>query len=291
MDKIRQEKLKRFRESITNKFSSSDENDDHRSNFLLPWKDNGEFLLDEPEYQRYLRTLNATIFLRIKSLCERQFDHSLKYFQRILYQETLVHLTYYSKISSHTCLGLDNFLEHNQSFKQWFKRASETEHYPLLIVGNRASGKTLFSTKLVQYLFNTLGKNHPCIVRYFNLTSRSRNIVELFTSICLQMSTFPQAPLIADEQQFDRIEYYRTMLTSFSENQKTMILMIDGIEEATPTSQYASSIMFYQTLFQLLPPKVFHPFSLMKINLRTSQFNPIRFTNASVFFFSLFRFM
>lgn len=257
MDKIRQEKLKRFRESITNKFSSTDDNnDDHRSNFLLPWKDNGEFQSDEPEYQRYLRTLNATIFLRIKSLSERQFDHSLKYFQRILYQETLVHLTYYSKISSHTCLGLNNFLETNQSFKQWFKQANEIEHYPLLIVGNRASGKTLLSTKLVQYLFNTLGKTPSCIMRYFNLTSRSRNIVELFTSICLQMSTFPQVPVLADEQQFDRIEYYQSILKNYSENDKTMILMIDGIEEATPTSQYASSIMFYQTLFQLLPPKV-----------------------------------
>ena len=262
LDKIRQEKLKRFRESITNKFSLIEDNDDHRVNFTLPWKDNGEFQVDDFEYQRYLRTLNATIFLRIKSLSERQFDlaplsNSWKPFQRILYHETLVHLTHYSKISSHTCLGLGNFLENHPAFKQWFTRANQNEHYPLLILGNRASGKTLLSTKLVQYLVNTLGKNNACLVRYFNLTSRSKNIGEIFTSICLQMSTFPQAPSLADEQEFNRIEYYQTAMTNFSQNQKPIILMIDGIEEATQASQYASSIIYYQTLFQLLPAKVF----------------------------------
>lgn len=261
MDKIRQEKLKRFRESITNKFSLIDEHDDHRVNFSLPWKDNGEFQsVDDFDSQRYLRTLNATIFLRIKSLFERQFDlspsSSWKSFQRILYHETLVHFTHYSKISSHTCLGLENFCENHPAFKQWFTRANQSEHYPLLILGNRASGKTLLTTKLVQYLFNTLGKNNACIIRYFNLTSRSRNIVEIFTSICLQMSHFPQAPSLPDELDFNRIDYYQTLLTNFSQNQKPIILMIDGIEEVTPTSQYTSSIIYYQTLFQLLPAKV-----------------------------------
>lgn len=260
LDKTRQEKLKRFRESITNKFSLSEENEDNRTLFTLSWKDNGEFQADDLDHQRYLRTLNAAIFLRIKSLCERHIDRSisnhLKYFEKILYHETLVHLTHYSKLSSHTCLGFENFIEHNQSIKQWLAAASGDEHHPLMIIGNRASGKTLLCTKLVQYLLHTLGKNCQCIVRYFNLTSRSRNIVELFTSICLQMNALQNVPTLNNEREFDRIEYYQSVLRSLSEHQKPIIIMIDGIEEATPSSQYTSSIAYYQALLQLLPPKV-----------------------------------
>ncbi len=265
MDKTRQEKLKRFRESITNKFSNNDENDfkteDNRTLFNISWKDNGEIQSDDIDHQRYLRTLNAAIFLRIKSLCERHIDLSisnhLKYSEQILYNETLVHLTYYSKLSSHTCLGFENFIENNKSIKQWLTLANTIEHHPLIIIGNRASGKTLLCTKLVQYLLNTLGKTTQCIIRYFNLTSRSKNILELFTSICRQMSTLQNVPTLNNDQQFNRIEYYQSVLTSLSKNQKSIIIMIDGIEDATPTSQYTSSIVYYQKLLQTLPPKVY----------------------------------
>jgi len=265
LDKIRQEKLKRFRESITNKFLNNDENDfkneDNRTLFTISWKDNGEIQSDDIDHQRYLRTLNAAIFLRIKSLCERHIDLSisnhLKYSEQILYNETLVHLTYYSKLSSHTCLGFENFIENNKSIKRWLSLSNTTEHHPLMIIGTRASGKTLLCTKLVQYLLNTLGKTTQCIIRYFNLTSRSKNIVELLTSICKQMSTLQNVPTLNNNQEFDRMEYYQSVLTSLSKNQKPIIIMIDGIEEITPTSQYTSSIVYYQKLLQILPPKVY----------------------------------
>ena len=77
LDKIRQEKLKRFKESLNTKLSIPGENDDTRVSFNLPWKDNGEYQTDDPEHQRYLRTINASIFLRIKSLCERYGDSSI----------------------------------------------------------------------------------------------------------------------------------------------------------------------------------------------------------------------
>ena len=121
-----------------------------------------------------------------------------------------------------------------------------------MISGNRASGKTLLCTKLVQYLLNTLGKTSQCIIRYFNLTSRSRSITELFTSICSQMSTLQNAPTLNN----DPIEYYQAVLTNLSKNQKPIVIMIDGIEEVTPPSQYTSSVTYYQTLLQSLPPKV-----------------------------------
>ncbi|CAF4838140.1 unnamed protein product, partial [Rotaria magnacalcarata] len=78
--------------------------------------------------------------------------------------------------------------------------ANTDEHYPLMIIGNRASGKTLLCTKLVQYLLNTLGKNVQCIMRYFNLTSRSRNIAEVFNSISTQMKTLQKVSSITDDQ-------------------------------------------------------------------------------------------
>jgi len=266
LDKIRQEKLKRFRDSITNKLSNNETNDskteDNRIILNIPWKDNGEYQSDDSDYQRYLRTLNASIFLRIKSLNERLIDLSilnhLKPSQKILYNETLVHLTYYSKLSSTKCLGFEHFIENNYSFKQWLTLANTTEHYPYMIFGSRASGKTLLSTKIVQYLLNTLGKNVQCIIRYLNLTSKSRHIVEIFSSICTQMSSLQHAPVEINEQQSNRIEYYQSVLKTLSKNQKPFILMIDGIEEITPQSQYASSIAFYQTLLQLLPPKVIY---------------------------------
>ena len=265
LDKNRQEKLKRFRESITTKLLVNDDNDchsdDNRTLFNISWKDNGEFQLDDIDYQRYLRTLNAAIFLRVKSSCEHHIDLSisnhLKPSEQILYNETLVHLTHYSKLSSHTCLGFENFVENNNSFKQWLSLANTNEHPPLMIIGGRAAGKTLLCTKLVQYLLNTLGKNAQCITRYFNLTSRSRSIVELFSSICTQMSTLQNAPPLVDDQQFDRVEYYQSVLTNLSKNQKPIIIMIDGIEETAPSSQYTSSITYYQALLQLLPPKVY----------------------------------
>jgi hypothetical protein len=256
LDKIRQEKLKRFRESLNTKLSISIENEDNRVLFNLPWKDNGEYQIDDLDHQRYLRTLNATIFLRIKSLYERYVDLSisnhLKDSERILYNETLVHLTHYSQLSTHTCLGFENFIENNKSIQQWLTLANTTEHHPLMIIGNRASGKTLLCTKLIQYLLNTLGKTSQCIIRYFNLTSRSKNIVELFKSICSQMSTLQNAPILIN----DSIEYYQSALINLSKNQKPIIIMIDGIEEVTPASQYTSSIIYYQTLLQLIPPKV-----------------------------------
>jgi hypothetical protein len=265
LDKIRQEKLKRFRELITNKLSNNDNEDlkfeDNRTLLNLPWKDNGEFQTDDSDYQRYLRTLNASIFLRIKSINERLIDLSilnkLKSSEQIFYNEILVHLNYYSKLSSSTCLGFDHFIENNSSFKQWLTLANTTEHYPYMIFGGRASGKTLLCTKIVQYLLNTLGKNVQCIIRYFNLTSKSRHIIEIFSSICTQMSSLQHAPLGINDQDMNRIEYYQSVLINLSKNQKPLILMIDGIEEIIPQSQHVSSMAFYQTLLQLLPPKVF----------------------------------
>ncbi|CAF4336081.1 unnamed protein product, partial [Adineta steineri] len=109
-----------------NKLTLNDDNDskieDNRAIFNIQWKENGEFQLDDADYQRYLRTLNAAIFLRVKSACERQIDQSisshLKRPEQILYNETLVHLTYYSKLSLHTCLGFENFVENNNLFKK-----------------------------------------------------------------------------------------------------------------------------------------------------------------------------
>lgn len=265
LDKIRQEKLKRFRESITNKLSNNDNNDDlkfedNRTILNIPWKDNGDFQSDDSDYQRYLRTLNASIFLRIKSINERLTDLSiinqLKPIEQNFYNEILVHLIYYSKLSLSTCLGFDHFIENNSSFKQWLTLANTTEHYPYIIFGSRASGKTLLCTKLVQYLLNTLGKNVQCIIRYINLTSKSRHIVEILSSICTQMNSFQQIPSLDNEKDFNRIEYYQTILTKLSKSQKPIILMIDGIEEITSQSQQTSSVDFYHALLQLLPPKV-----------------------------------
>jgi hypothetical protein len=266
LDKIRQEKLKRFRESITNKLSNNDNEDfkyeDNRTILNIPWKDNGEYQSDDSDYQRYLRTLNASIFLRIKSINERLIDLSilnqLKSTEKIFYNEILIHLTYYSKISTSTCLGFDHFIKDNSSFKQWLTLANTTEHYPYMIFGSRASGKTLLCTKIVQYLLNTLGKNVQCIIRYVNLTSKSRHIVEIFSSICTQMSSLQHAPTFINVQEINRIEYYQSVLTNLSKNQKPFILMIDGIEEIIPQSQHISSVAFYQTLLQLLPPKVIY---------------------------------
>ncbi|UJR35756.1 hypothetical protein I4U23_028505 [Adineta vaga] len=265
LDKTRQEKLKRFRESITHKFSSHGDNDYHTEDncaaFSIPWKENGDFQFDDVDYQRYLRTLNAAVFLRIKSSCEHHLNlsisHHLSRPEQILYDESLVHLTHCSKLSSHTCLGVENFLENNHSFKQWLISADIKEHYPLMIVGSRASGKTLLCTKIAQFLLNLLGTNSQCIIRYFNLTSRSRNLVELFASICTQMSTLQQAPSLSNVSQLDQIEYYQSVLTSLSKSQKPLILVIDGIEEAAPSNQYTSSMSYYQTLLQLLPPQIY----------------------------------
>lgn len=226
----------------------------------IPWKENGEFQSDDCDYQRYLRTLNASIFLRIKSLNQNFSDLSISYHlkapEQILYNEILTHLTYYSKHSSKSCLGFDNFIEKNDSFKQWLKLAHTAEHYPFMIFGSRASGKTLLCTKIVQYLLNTSEKNVQCIIRYFNLTSKSRNIVEIFSSICTQMCSLENAPPFNSEEQINYIEYYRSVLSSLSQNQKPFILMIDGIEEITPPSQHVASLVYYQALLQLLPPKV-----------------------------------
>ncbi|CAF1269382.1 unnamed protein product [Adineta steineri] len=265
LDKIRQEKLKRFRESVVNKFSNNDnndlKNDDNRTILNIPWKDNGDFQSNDSDYQRYLRTLNASIFLRIKSLYERSIDlsilHHLKPSQQILYNENLMHLTYYTKTLTNTCLGLEHFIENNYSFKQWLTLANTTEHYPYMIFGSRASGKTLLSTKIVQYLINTLGKNVQCIIRYVNLTSKSRQLSEIFSSICTQMGLLQNASVGNIDQQTNRIEYYQTILKNLSKNQKPFILMIDGIEDITLQSQHISCNTFYQTLLQLLPPKVY----------------------------------
>ena len=264
LDKIRQEKLKRFRESITNKLSTNDNEDfkyeDNRTILNLSWKDNGDFQSDDLDCSRYLRTLNASIFLRIKSINERFLDltilNQLKSSEQILYNEILIHLNTYSKLSSLTCLGFDSFIEHNSSFKQWLTAAHTTEHYPYMIFGSRGSGKTFLCTKIVQYLLNTLGKNVECIIRYINLTSKSRHIIEIFSSICTQMSYLQHAPTFLHGQDINRIEYYQSVLTNLSKNQKPLILMIDGIEEIIPQSQHISSAVFYQTLLQLLPPKV-----------------------------------
>ncbi|CAF0993322.1 unnamed protein product [Adineta steineri] len=263
LDKIRQEKLKRFRETVINKFSNNDnndlKNDDNRTILNIPWKDNGDFQSNDSDYQRYLRTLNASIFLRIKSLYERSIDlsilHHLKPSQQILYNENLMHLTYYTKTLTSTCLGLEHFIENNYSFKQWLTLANTTEHYPYMIFGSRASGKTLLSTKIVQYLINTLGKNVQCIIRYVNLTSKSRQLSEIFSSICTQMGLLQNVLVGNIDQQTNRIEYYQTILKNLSKNQKPFILMIDGIEDITLQSQHISCNTFYQTLLQLLPPK------------------------------------
>ena len=215
-------------------------------------------MADDADYQRYTRALNAAIFLRIKSLYERAVDLSpanhLKSPDQTVYNETLVHLTHYVDVSSRPCLGFEHFLEKNVSFKQWFAAASNTEHYPYLIFGGRASGKTLVCTKLVQYLVGALGKTSQCIVRYAHLTSKSRHIAELFSSICAQMSHLQSAP--ANDQHSNRIEYFQSAIATLARDQKPLILMIDGVEDIMVQNQQGSAMAFYQTLFRLLPAKV-----------------------------------
>lgn len=264
IDKIRQDKLKRFRDSITTKLSTPGNDDytyeDNRTVLNIPWKDNGDFQIDDSDYARYLRTLNASIFLRIKSYNERATDltviNQLKSCEQILYNEVLIHTYYYSKILATNSLGFEYFFDHDSSFKHWLTSAHTNEHYPYVIFGSRASGKTLLCTKLVQYLLNTLGKTTYCILRYFNLTSKSRHLIEIFSSICKQMSYLPNVPTYSSEQELNRVEYYQSILLNLSKTQKPLILMIDGIEEILPQSQHASSNAFYQALLQLLPPKV-----------------------------------
>lgn len=258
LDKIRQEKLKRFRETISTKFHQNEndelKNEDYRTSFNLSWKDNGDFHSDEPDFQRYLRTLNASIFLRIKSSFERFIDVSIP--NQFHYNEALVHLTHFQNLSSRTCLGFEYFIQNNSSVKQWIQLGLNAEHYPLLIIGSRASGKTLLATKLVQHLVNTLGKGTQCILRYFNLTTKSRHIVELFGSICSQMNSLQHGSTLINEQEFNRIDFYQSVLSTMSNNQKPLILMIDGIEEISPQNQQISSVVYYSTLLQLLPAKV-----------------------------------
>lgn len=271
LDKVRQEKLKRFRESLTT--SPTDvKNEDQRILLSTPWKDNGDFQSSDSDHQRYLRTLNASIFLRIKSSNERFLDlvtpHLFKASQQLLYNEALVHSTHCSKVALSTCLGFERFIDNDSSFRRWLTVANTAEHYPYMIFGARASGKSLLSTKIVQYLVSTLGKNSQCIVRYLNLTSRSRHIVEVFSSICAQMSSLQPAPADTKEQLNERIEYYQSALQSLSKSQKPLILMIDGIEEMIPQGQQVPSTAIYHALLQLLPPKVSAP---TKVHASTKQ--------------------
>jgi hypothetical protein len=265
LDKFRQEKLKRFRETLISQLTSPDDHDDskledNRTILTLPWKDYADYPADDSDHQRYLRTLNASIFLRIKSVYERCIHSSpinvWKTSEQIFFHEIVVHLRYYSKLTSHACLGFERFIERNGAFQQWMTLAGTAEHYPFVILGSRASGKTLLCTKLVQYLRNTCGKGSQCVVRYFNLTSRSRHMTELFTSICTQMSCLQSAPALPSEQPNNRSDYYQSVLAAMSKNQKPLILMIDGIEDLSGQNSHSSSMMYYQTLLRLLPPKV-----------------------------------
>lgn len=260
LDKIRQEKLKRFREILQNKFSTNENDetklDENRIVLNLPWKDHGDYSADDSDHQRYLRTLNASIFLRIKSIHERlrrsSFSSQLKSAEEILYHETLIHLNFYSNLSTMKCLGFERFIEKENSFEKWFETANNREHFPFVVVGARASGKTLVMTKLVQHLTKISGKQTQVILRYFNLTSRSRHINELFASITSQMRQLnPQL-----EQIQDRIECFEKFLEINAALGKPLILMIDGIEDLSGQNLFSSSIRFYQTLFRSLPAKV-----------------------------------
>jgi hypothetical protein len=79
---------------------------------------------------------------------------------------------------------------------------------------------------------------------------------ELFASICTQMSYLQYAPAYVNDRSTDRIEYYRNLLTTMSNSQRPLILMIDGIEDLTGQSSHGSWMIYYQALLQLLPPKV-----------------------------------
>ncbi|CAF0762315.1 unnamed protein product, partial [Didymodactylos carnosus] len=189
IDKIRQDKLKKFRDMINTKLD-----DENRQLLNLNWKDNG-FQIDDSEHQRYLRTLNAAIFLRIKVIVDDYlssttttvFIPDLKFHEYLLYDETLTHLYHYQSYVNQTYLGFDSLLE---KIKRITLNANKNEHYPLMILGTRASGKTLLCTKIVQNILSQLGgsKNVYLIVRYYNLTNSSRNINELLLSICSQLN-------------------------------------------------------------------------------------------------------
>ena len=249
---------------MISKFSNTEneesKSDDNRTILTLPWKDYGEYPADDSDHQRYLRTLNASIFLRIKSVYERCLHSSLihqwKAPEQVFFHEVLVHLRYFSHLTSHTCLGFERFIEKNGAFQHWLTLAGSAEHYPFVILGSRAAGKTLLCTKLVQYLRNTCGKGSQCILRYFNLTSKSRHMAELFSSICTQMSCLQSAPPLPSESPNNRREYYQSVLAAMSKSQKPLILMIDGIEDLAGQNSHHSSMMYYQTLLRSLPAKV-----------------------------------
>lgn len=259
-DKIRQEKLKRFRELINTKFSSSNENDElkceeNRLNLSVPWKDFRDYSSDDSEHQRYLRTLNASIFLRIKALNERFLHssviHHRKSAEQILYQEVSIHWTYFSQITSKNALGFDRLTEKTSKFQQWINFATSNEHFPFVFIGGRATGKTFLVSKVVQHLRNQFGRNCQTILRYLNLTTRSKHLPDLFASICSQLNYFHLS------SNSNRFEDFSNVLNAMSKSGKTFILMIDGLDDFGGQNCHNSLISFYETLFGLAPAKIF----------------------------------
>ncbi|CAF1059295.1 unnamed protein product [Didymodactylos carnosus] len=269
LDKIRQEKLKKFRDMINTKLD-----DDNRQLLNLNWKDNG-FQSDDSDYQRYLRTLNAAIFLRIKAVVDDHLSSTtavlvpkLKFHEHVLYDEALIHLYHYQSYVNQTCLGFDSLLE---KIKRITLNANKIEHSPLLILGARASGKTLLCTKIVQNILSQLGgsKNVYLIVRYYNLTNSSRNINELLLSICSQLNCLQHLNVYIKQRDHTLVDHYHTMLDTISKGQRPLILMIDGIEETLPQSYVTTNVNFYQTLLKILPPKI-HVILSVNRNLHTA---------------------
>ncbi|CAF4694035.1 unnamed protein product, partial [Didymodactylos carnosus] len=70
------------------------------------------------------------------------------------------------------------------------------------------------------------------------------------------------------------INYYHTMLTNISKGQRSLILMIDGIEETLPQSQSTANIDIYQALLKILPPKI-HIILSVNRNLHTASQNDL----------------
>lgn len=269
LDKVKQDKLTKFRESLWNKLG-----DENKHHFNLTWKEdsssnaivNGDSNASNEEqngnsnttensndsnnnnnhsassseynsdFRNYLQSFNEVIVTKVKSFIEKRINDEntfeLNSMENMIYQEATRHLHRFQRLNEKNLFGLDEMYER---VKKLINFSMKNEHFPIFIYGGATSGKSLTLTKFGNVAYNLIGvRSCLTVVRYFDLTSQCATFEGLLYSICEQLTVLQKlnpATDMPNKECNELVQYFHKICGQLSKGQKQLLILIDGIQD------------------------------------------------------------
>lgn len=169
--------------------------------------------------------------------------------------------------------------------KHIVQSTTNTRHSPILIYGNKGSGKSA----LIQTIYEAFESWHSCrvmrVVRFILATPRSSYNLELLRIICQQICIALKLPegFLPKDASFDPLyinNWFQNLLKTFEELNQVLVIFIDDLHLLNPLDSDLASALSWLPV--ALPKKV-HIICTTAIELDAMRLTPVqkeRFRNS-----------